>query len=423
MTFEDAIGYLEGTLRFGSKPGLERVRRLLELLGNPQDGLRFIHVAGTNGKGSTATAIADVLACSGVKTGLYLSPHVCDFCERIQINGSMIPREALAEGMEAVKPVVEAAAREGLQATEFEIVTALALRWFRRQNCGAVVLEVGLGGRFDATNVISRPLVSVITSISYDHTAILGNTLSQIAFEKCGIIKAGGVTVSSPQNEEAMRVIRRICAERSNTLAVPDIAGAHVLNESLDGTKIIYEGEEFFIPLAGRHQIGNFLTAYEALKALRGQGFAFDGGAVRRGMAAVRIPARLEVLHREPLVLLDGAHNPAGASALAGAVRRYLHEPPVLVLGILADKDYETVIGTLAPLAKAVVAVRPDSPRALDPQKTAETASRYCPRVFPCEDHAQALEKALETGAPVLICGSLYLAGSMRRAALRRFGD
>lgn len=422
MTCNNALAYIHNTLKFGSKPGLERIGKLLELMENPQDSLKFIHVAGTNGKGSTANAVAASLIQSGFKTGLYTSPYVIDFRERIQINGNYIREDELAAEVEYIKPFVEKVTQICEQPTEFEIITALAFDYLKRQGCDAVVLEVGLGGRFDATNIIKKPLVSVITSISYDHTAILGDTLDKIAFEKCGIIKEGGVTVASPgEPTEALEVIMRACALRSNELVMPNLNAVKVLKEGIDGTDIQYGDAKLHIPLTGRHQIVNFITAYEALLTLRKQGFAISNDDIKKGMANVRFPARMEILNRSPLVILDGAHNPAGADTLAESIKRYLKEKPVLIMGMLADKNYKKSIGTLAPLAKAFIAVRPDSPRALDPKITAQTAAEFCRDTAFFEDHEKAFDTAIKKSekAPIIICGSLYLAGIMRSIVLQ----
>lgn len=421
MTYDEALSYISQTLRFGSKPGLERISRLLELMGNPQDSLQIIHVAGTNGKGSTSKAIAAALTQSGIKTGLYISPFVTDFRERIQIDGEYITPADLTAGVEHIKPIIEELARSYEQPTEFEIITALALNYYKEKGCDAVVLEVGLGGRFDATNIIKKPLVSVITTISYDHTDILGDTLDKIAFEKSGIIKEGCATVTSPgQAPEALSVIKDICVKRYNKLVIPEIGSVKILNEGIGGTDILYDSQHIHIPLAGRHQICNFITAYETLNLLRSN-FDISDENIAQGMAKVKFPARLEVLNKQPLILLDGAHNPSGASALADSIGRYLKEKPVVIMGMLADKDYKTAIEIVAPLAKAFIAVRPDSPRSLDPKATAEVAGNYCGNTTFSEDYKQALHSAVESsqGAPIIICGSLYLAGGMRHIVLQ----
>jgi len=419
MTYDSAVKYIEATLRFGSKPGLSRIRNLLESIGNPQDDLRYIHVAGTNGKGSVSKAVSSVLTKSGFKTGLFISPYVTEFCERIQINGKYISHSDLAEEVEYLKCFIE---KSDDQLTEFEIITALAFDYFKKQNCDIVVLEVGLGGRFDATNIIKKPLVSVITLISYDHMKILGDTLPKIAYEKCGIIKDGGITVSAPnQKPEVLETIMSSCAERSNTLILPNLSSVKIIKERIDGTDINYGGTNIHIPLPGRHQIANFITAYETLKALSRQGIDIPNDKIAEGMASVRFPARLEILSRSPLVILDGAHNVNGAEALADYINRYLREKPVIIIGMLRDKEYEKAAAILAPLAKSVITVKPDNPRALDHNQLADIVKKYCHDTIACDDHMLAFKKALElsNGSPVIICGSLYLASTMRNIVLQ----
>ena len=429
MEYQEALDYIHHTLKFGSHPGLGCIRKLLDRMGNPQDSLRFVHVAGTNGKGSTSAAIASVLTKAGYKTGLYISPYIEDFCERIQIDGEPIPHTELARCVEEIWPYAESLAAEPGERhpTEFEIITALAFRYYRQTGCDAVVLEVGLGGRFDATNVIGTPLASVITSISYDHTEILGDTLSKIAYEKSGIIKKGGLAVSSPgQDPEALAVVMEACEAGGNTLTIPNLRGVRVLAEGIDGTEILYGEKRLFIPLCGRHQIANFLTAYETLRALRERrGFVIPEEAVAAGFAAVRFPARMEVLHRSPMVILDGAHNPGGAATLADSIDRFLSGRKItMILGILADKDYRTVVPLLARRAARLIAVRPDSPRALDPAVTLETARPACPDGVALDSYDEALAEAMRGLSPddvLVICGSLYLAGPMRRKVREYF--
>lgn len=424
MTYEEALSYIHSTLRFGSRSGLSRIAHLLEQIGNPQNRLRFVHVAGTNGKGSTSSAIAAALREAGYRTGLYISPYIEDFCERIQINNQYIAHEDLADELEALLPVLEASKSE--HPTEFELITALAFAYFARQNCDIVVLEVGLGGRFDATNVIPAPLVSVITSISLDHTAILGDTVKKIAFEKCGIIKQGGETVTSPgQTQGVLDVITGICKERGNALHIPRLEQAQILEENIYGTKLSYAGHLFTIPLCGRHQIANFLTAFETIRVLNTRGLHIPLQKAIDGMAQVTFPARMERLHNQPLVLLDGAHNPAGTAALADTIRRYLAGKRItVIMGMLADKDYSHGIANIAPLASRFIAVRPDSPRALDAQETARVAAS-CGADAVCFG---SLEDAFtdawaHTGLEdvLLICGSLYLAGPMRHVVRSYF--
>lgn len=420
MTYEEALNYIHGTLKFGVQPGLAHIGTLLSQMGNPQKGQKFVHVAGTNGKGSTSSAIASVLQAAGYKTGLYISPYIEDFCERMQVNSQDIPHEKLAEITEYIIPFVEKAAGLGAQPTEFELCTAIAFEYFKRSGCDITVLEVGLGGRFDATNIIECPLVSVITSISLDHTRVLGGTLGEIAFEKCGIIKEGGITVSAPeQDPEALAVIMESCAEHGNTLIIPNLNAVKVLEENFNGSTIEYKNQTLKIPLTGRHQHKNFTTAYEALEALRTcRGLKIPEEAVLSGFSNLRFPARFEKISENPLVFIDGAHNPAGAATLADTVKRYLNGRRLaVVMGIFADKDYVHTIGQIASLADSFYAVEPPNPRALAAEETARTASQVCKNVLVCRGLPQAFQQArANAGADgaVLICGSLSLAGKMR---------
>jgi dihydrofolate synthase/folylpolyglutamate synthase len=426
MEYEKALEYIHSAHRFGSKPGLERMRILLSLMGDPQDALKFVHVAGTNGKGSTCAAIQSVLTSAGIKTGLYVSPFVTDFCERIQIDGKSISHGDLAAITELIIPLARQTAAKAEAPTEFEIVTAIALEYYRRSGCGAVVFEVGLGGRFDATNIISTPLASVITPISYDHTEILGKTLSKIAFEKCGIIKPDGVTVTCPgQSEEALEIIGETARSLSNDLILPDVSQLKVFSEDITGSDIEYKGQKFRVPLCGKHQVLNFITAYEAAAAAADRlGTHISGEKMREGFAAVKMPARLEVFGSSPLILLDGGHNPSAIKALAGVIDRYLSGREITaIMGICRDKDHAKAIPEIAKRAAHFIAVSPDSPRALDAAETAGEAKTFCADSRAYTDMDKAFDEALvlagDSGA-VVICGSFYLAGPMRSLILRK---
>lgn len=419
MTYNEALDKINSLLRFGIKPGLERVSKLLELLGNPQEKLRFVHVAGTNGKGSVCSLLSSVLTKSGCKTGLYISPYILDFRERMQINGEMIPERELTELVEKTFPLVEQMAAEGEEITEFEFITALAMQWFAQQHCDVVVLEVGLGGRFDATNVIAAPLVSVIMSISLDHTAILGDTVEKIAFEKCGIIKCGGTTVCFPtQPEPAFRVIQQIAAERENTLRVADCNMVTPLSTGLHGTELRYQNTTLHLPFIGNHQIKNAATVLTVLEVLRKKGIDISEQAIAEGFSAARFPARLEVLCEKPAFLLDGAHNPGGAAALADAVKQYLTaENIVAVTGMLADKDTHTAIEKLSGLFSHVITLTPSNPRALSAEELAEQWRQHCTDVFAIHDRSEAVRKAFAlagTNGAIVVFGSLYLAADIR---------
>lgn len=418
MQYEEALEAINSLRHFGARPGLERIEKLLFLLGSPQKKLKFVHVAGTNGKGSSSTLISSVLSAAGYQTGLFVSPYVSDFCERFQINAHMIPHEVLSALVEEIWPVAQRISEEDAPITMFEFITAVGMLWFSRSACDVVVLEVGLGGRLDATNAIGTPLVSVICPISFDHTAILGNTLTQIAHEKCGIIKPYGTTVCSPaQDEEAFEVIKNTAQEQHNSFVQADLTAIEVKEMTLYGTHLVWNQINLLLPLLGEHQVNNAATALATLNCLKKQGFKIETLAFQEGFAAARIPARMELLSQEPVVLLDGAHNPAGTAVLAKAVRSFLGNQPITALvGMLADKDALHAVQNLQGLFSNVITVSPNSPRALSAEKLAElfkeggTPAHAAQSV---QEGTESLLKATKTASAV-ICGSLYLAGEVR---------
>lgn len=429
MTYEEAVQKIDSLLVFGSKPGLERVSELIQRIGSPDKKLKFVHVAGTNGKGSTCSFIASALTASGYKTGLFISPYVLEFRERFMIDHQMIPKEKLAEITEKLFPIAEKMKSENKIITEFEFVLAIALIWFSEQHCDYVVLETGLGGRFDATNIIEKPLVSVITSISLDHTKILGDTVAKIAFEKCGIIKPHSITVAyADQPAEAMEVIRNSAAQKNNQLLLADTKNIKILNSDINGTEFLFENVTLKIRLIGEHQIKNACTALYTLKALKNLGVSIPDSAIQKGFAEVSFPARLELLKKEPIVFLDGAHNPGGAAALSAAIRKYLPQKrKIAITGMLADKDIESALKELLPLFDKVLLLSPPNPRAMSTQDLAQIAEKYCPDITPFEDYAEAYEEALRSACEenpqdtaIIIFGSLYLAGEIRKIILQK---
>ena len=314
MTIEEARALIRGVEWRGSRPGLSRVRELLHRIGDPQDTLQFVHIAGTNGKGSTAAMLAAVLQAAGYTTGLFTSPFLEQFAERMQVNGQPIPDAELAAACETLQPCI--AAMDD-QPTEFELVTAAAMLWFQRRGCDIVVLEVGLGGRLDATNVIGAPACAVITNIGLDHTEILGDTLAQIAREKAGILKPGTRAVSYPQMPEVRAVLHEVCAQHGIPLTEADADAIEPLHDSIDGQTFSYRGAVYDLPLLGRHQLRNAAVALETVAALRARGWRIPDAAVHAGLAQVRWPARFEVLRRAPWFVLDGGHNPQCAQTVA----------------------------------------------------------------------------------------------------------
>lgn len=424
MTYNEAVEKINSLLVFGSQPGLERIGELVQRLGSPDKKLRFVHIAGTNGKGSTCSLIAAALHEQGYKTGLFISPYVLEFRERFMINGEMIPPQTLADIVEEIYPLVETMKSEGKIITEFEFVFAVALVWYAREKCDIVILETGLGGRFDATNIIDCPLASVITSISLDHTKILGDTYAKIAFEKCGIIKQDGITVAyADQHPDALEMIKNTAAERNNEFILADSTRARLLHEGLDGLSYIiqFDGNmlELSLHLTGEHQVKNSVTALCTIGALRKKGIAVSDDAIIRGFASVSFPARMELLSTDPVVLLDGAHNPGGAQALAHALKQYIPgKRKVGIVGMLADKDIDTALGELLPLFDEIITVAPDNPRKMPASLLAEKVSAYCGKVQSFDDLHEAYSYALShTGIDdaLIIFGSLYLASSMRK--------
>lgn len=420
MTGQEAVDYIHSCQWRRHAPGLERIRALLHALGDPQRGMKFVHVAGTNGKGSTCAMLSAMLGAAGYRVGLNTSPYLEDFRERIQIGGEMIPEAALAALVEEIRPAAEAMADHP---TEFELITAIALLYFRRENCDIAVLEVGLGGALDASNVIDVPEVAVLAAMGLDHTAVLGPTLADIAAAKAGIIKSGGAVASLGGCPEADAVFRRVCRERGADLTEVDFARLGRSRVTLSGTEFeLAPYGQLRLGLIGDYQLRNALLAVTAAEILRDKGWAIDEAAVRAGLAAVRWPGRMEVLRpAEPVFLLEGAHNPQGAQAAAETLRQlFPGQKIVLLLGMLADKDVDGVLSAVTPLAEAAVTVTPPSPRALP----AEELRRLLPRTLPSRACA-TVEEGVRTAAAaagqqgaVCALGSLYMSAEVRRAAL-----
>lgn len=416
MDYKEALEYINGVSWLGTKPGLERVRVLLAGLGNPEKKLKFVHVAGTNGKGSICAYLASVLKKSGYKTGLFTSPYIARFNERMKINGREIGDGELAGIVEQVKPVADAMDDHP---TEFEMMAAAAFLWFSERACDIVVLEVGLGGRLDATNIIPCPECAVIANIGLDHTAILGNTLEEIAAEKAGIIKEGGSVVMYQQQGEVMRTVRDICDERGAELTVPDFDDIAVEFDTREGQVFTYKGEAYAIALLGEHQLYNCVCAIEAVEVLRKRGWEIEHEALEAGLYATSWPARFEIVEDSPWFVVDGGHNPQCAQALSDALMRYFpDEKKVLLLGILKDKDYEGIINILAPQFDAFVTVTPNSDRALSAEDLGKALEKLGKPVSVIGDISEGVREALniaeEIGAMVCSAGSLYICGEVR---------
>ena len=417
MTAHEAINYIESCTWSRTRLGLGRTRELLSKLGNPQKKLRFIHVAGTNGKGSTCAMLASVMQKAGYKTALYTSPYICRFNERMQINGVEIPDDRLAELTERVKPIAEGMADHPSQ---FELVTAIAMLYFLEEQCDIVVLEVGLGGALDSTNAIDCPECAVITTIGLEHTEYLGHTLPEIASAKAGIIKPNCDVVCYRNVPEVEEVFEKTCRENNARLVRADFDSIRPISHSLSGQSFAWRNyTSLRLPLLGTHQLKNAAVVLEVLDVLRSKGWSIGDEAVVSGLAETKWPVRLEVLRTEPPVIIDGAHNPECAEALAANLREYLpDEKCVFLMGVLADKDYRQMLASLAPYAERFFCVTPPSPRALAADKLAELVNGMGIPAQSCGEVQTAAALALSCGKPVIACGSLYLAGTARDALL-----
>ena len=428
MTTQQAIDALHALPRMGSgAPGLARMQNLMNHLGNPENDLQCIHIAGTNGKGSLAAMTSAILTAAGYKTGLTISPYVVDFRERFQIDGEMIPPRTLVSLTQKVMDAVDAIEAEGGEKpVEFEAVTALALLWFAREKCDLVVLETGMGGRCDATNIVPHKLVAAITKIGYDHMEILGDTLDKIAAEKAGIIKEGSVVVNYPdQPVEAMGPILTAAAEAHTSIITPDKDDLTLLRGKRLENRIDYGGYRAALGLHGTHQANHAAMAVEIALALwREFGYDISDDAILEGLANAKMPARIEVLRRHPLLLLDGCHNPDGAKMLAATLTRAdFEENLVGVFGVLADKDYKGMLSDLAPCFAKVYTVTPNCPRALSAEDLQKEA-RFHTDAEAADSVADALRKAIDYAdennlAGVVVCGSLYLAAEARPLLLK----
>lgn len=425
MNYEEAIAYIHSTYRFGSKLGLDNIRFLLKLMGNPQSELRFIHVAGTNGKGSTSAFINEVLMEEGYNVGLFTSPYLEVFNERIRLNGNCIENSDLATCTEYVRTKVDKMLTLGMpHPTEFEIVTAVAIDFYKRQKADFVILEVGMGGRLDSTNIIERPLISVITPIALDHTDYLGDTLEKIAFEKAGIIKKKSVVVSAPQQIEALEVIEKVVEDKRACLLVADPELITIRDSSIHGTRfdVIFPDERFEnleIHLAGDHQVMNAHLALTALKAMKDHlNMVLHRESIYKGFKGARWAGRLEVLREEPLILIDGAHNVHGAKSLSKAIGQYLGDKKVVgLIGVLEDKDYAGILDELVPHLARAITTTPDSPRALSADRLAEELRGRNLPAIPVPLIADALKTALaelKADEVLISFGSLYLIGQVR---------
>ncbi len=417
MDRQGAIRYMGEVSWQENSRGLQRIAALLESMGSPQKSLRFIHVAGTNGKGSVCCMLASVLSKAGYRTGLFTSPFVNCFNERIQVDGVYITDEEVAQLTQEVRMHAEKLAEPP---TEFELVTALGFLFFQKMQCDIVVLEVGLGGRLDATNIIAPPCLAVITTIGYDHTAELGTKLAKIAAEKAGIIKPGTKVVSAPQKEKAGFVLKERCKELSVPLVITQMSRLVPLCSSIHGQHFHWDGKELCIQLVGEYQLENAAVVLTALECLKQQNFAIDEQAISAGLSLANWPARLELLSENPVFFLDGGHNLQGAEVLAQSLQAlYPNQKWHFVMGVMRDKDWRGMLEKVLPLAESMFCVASDRMRALPAKELAEGIKTWQPklRAEACASIEDGLSKALKAaGNDGLVCafGSLYTAGAVR---------
>lgn len=396
MNYEETLKYIHSLGNFSKEPTLQRIKEVLQKFNNPQNNFRAIHIAGTNGKGSVSTMLSKVFTLAGYKTALFISPFIVDFCERIQINGEFIPKDTLCKFAKRVK-------NTGVELTEFEFITAIAFLYFSEQNCDIAIVETGLGGRLDATNSLGNVIANVITKIGRDHTAILGDTIEKITYEKCGIIKNCPVITSYNQCEEAISVLQKY-----NPI-IPDEKQLKIIKSDISGNTYIYKGEKYDTSLVGSYQIENSLIVIEIIKNC---GIDIPYNIVCKALNETYFPARMEVVSQKPLVILDGAHNPDGAIALAENVKKFNGKVTALV-GMMKDKDCDEVLKTVLPYCDNAVAVEVENmPRSLTYNELKNLAEKYCPCIT-AKNYNEAIQ-LISKQDTVIVFGSLYLASAIR---------
>lgn len=426
MNYKQSLKYLEETHKFGMRLGLDNTKKLLELLGNPQDNLKIVHVAGTNGKGSVCSFISTILKEAGYKVGLYTSPYLETFTERIRVNGENIKEEDVARIISLIKEKIDEMVADGYDyPTEFEIVTAMAFYYYNEQNVDYVALEVGLGGRYDSTNVIDNTLVSVIVSISLDHTGILGDTIEKIAYEKAGIIKENSAVVCYKQCKEVEEVIKDVCKENNAKYIEVDfddieIKKSDIHSQIYDCSIMDKKYENIEIKLIGDHQINNSMVALSVIKYLKeSKNINISEEAIRLGLLNTKWPGRIEKIKENPMVIIDGAHNEDGAKSLAKALEKnFKGKDLTLLIGMLEDKDIDGVLEILMPNFKRVITTTPDNPRAISSEQLKLKIEKYVSDVVSKPSISDAVEYTLQISKPediVISAGSLYMIGEVRK--------
>jgi len=410
MNYTEALEYIHSVNWTFCKPGLERIEKLCRALGNPEKSLKFVHVAGTNGKGSFCSMLDSVLRSAGYKVGLYTSPYIKVFNERMRVDGVNIPDETLAAITERVKPIADAMEDKP---TEFELITAIAFLYFAEEKCDVVVLEAGMGGRLDSTNIIDTSILSVITGISLDHTAFLGDTVEKIAAEKAGIIKSGVPVLFGGTDEAAAQVISDKAKEMRSSFFRPDYTKIDALTTTLRGTSFEYKGRAVKLNLLGLYQPRNASLVLEAVGLLKKIGMNISDEAISTGLEEARWSARFEIINHLPLIIFDGAHNPEGISSAVESIKHYFGKEKVIVVsGVLRDKDYNYIASRLSEVAAAAYTITPNNSRALAASDFAALLSSMGVESVANESIAEALSRAVaradKSGEAIVCLGSLY---------------
>ena len=420
MNYYETINYIHTVSWTGSRPGLSRITELCRLLGDPQNNLRFIHVAGTNGKGSTCAMLDSILRNSGYRVGLFTSPYVLEFEERIIFDGKPISKEDLSRVVTAVRPFADSMED---RPTEFELITAAALYYYAEQNADIVILEAGMGGRYDSTNVIPSSIVSVITGIALDHTAILGDTVEKIAWEKAGIVKAGCPVVIGDCSQGAADVIIKEAKGQASPVTAVDYDGVDAVRSDINGTDFTWKGRKYSLSLLGKYQTRNAALVLTVTEILRSLGYSVPEESVRSGLPDTKWKARFELMAKTPLFIYDGGHNPQGVEAACENIRLLLNGKAVLLMGMMADKDHKKAVELLSAVADSVHTVRPSNPRAMSAEELAsefeENNVSAAPHASVEEGVAAAVDAALTKGLPVVALGSLYMYGDVYKAVGR----
>jgi len=396
MNDKETMEYLESIQSYGIVPGLDSIRELCDRLGNPQDSLKFVHIAGTNGKGSVLAYLSTILKCAGYRVGRYHSPGITEYRDEIQINGKAITKKALCEGVELIKQACSDMVENGLpHPTPFEVKTALAFWYFQQKQCDIVVLEIGMGGKFDATNLVKTTLVSVLTPISMDHMSFLGNSLKEIAKQKAGIIKRGCRGVSAIQKTEAMEIVQNVANKLECPLQVVDNTALKHIRYGVDKQRFDYKAyKNLEIRLAGKFQIENAAIAVEAITALEEMGFPVSEKALRKGLQETVWPGRFTVIGKKPFFIADGAHNEDAAEKLADSIEFYFTNKRIIyIMGILKDKEYEKIIRLTHKYADQIITVTPpENPRAMHAYELAQEIVRIHPQVTAVDSLEEAVE-------------------------------